>query len=300
VTIHVLGNCTIDVSFEVERFPMPGETIIARSRRVDVGGKGVNQAVVASRFGIPVRLTAPVGTDAEGDFAMRVLSEEALDLAGIIRLPGASDQSIIYVAADGENTIVSSAAAADALTPAAAVAALASARASEWLMMQGNLSFETTMAAMEAARARRVRTILNPAPIRWPAHRLWPLCDIAVLNRVEAAALLGTGVPAEALAQLLAAGVGLAAITLGAEGAVFARDGSPVHVPAEPVRSVDTAGAGDTFCGALAAGLHRGLDPADAFRLASRAAALAVTRPGTHGSFPAANEAAGLLAEIRR
>ena len=47
MTIYVIGNCTIDLILSVERFPAPGETLIASGMRRELGGKGVNQAVVA-------------------------------------------------------------------------------------------------------------------------------------------------------------------------------------------------------------------------------------------------------------
>ncbi|MGO1339812.1 MAG: PfkB family carbohydrate kinase, partial [Cellulosimicrobium funkei] len=57
-------------------------------------------------------------------------------------------------------------------------------------------------------------------------------------------------------------------------------------VPAIAVEAVDTTGAGDTFCGVLAAALARGADLPDAARLAAAAGALAVTRPGAQDAVP--------------
>lgn len=67
--IIVVGNCTVDLSFSVSALPRPGETLLATSRTVDLGGKGANQAVVATRFGAETILAAPIGSDADGDWA---------------------------------------------------------------------------------------------------------------------------------------------------------------------------------------------------------------------------------------
>jgi len=295
MTVHVVGNCTMDVIFGVDRFPAPGETLIARDRRVELGGKGVNQAVVARRFGAVVRLIAPLGTDADGDAAAAALRDEGIDPSTLPRAASPTDQSIIYVAPDGENTIVSTAAAAETLTPEIAEEALAAAGPGDWVMAQGNLTLETTLAALTAARARGARAFLNPAPVRWRADALWTLCDVAVLNRVEAEALTGRAAPAEAVRALRRAGVGLAVVTLGPAGALWAGPDGQGACPAAPTRAIDAAGAGDSFCGALIAALVAGRSAASALAAAARAAALTVSRRGTHASFPTVAEAAAIL-----
>ena len=300
MTIHVVGNCTIDLILSVERFPAPGETLIAHAMRRELGGKGANQAVVARRCGGQVRLTAPLGNDGDGDWAARALAAEGLDPAALVRVAAPTDLSLIYVAADGENTIVSTASAADLVTPALAVAALAAATPGDWLMMQGNLSLAATGAALAAARAAGARTLLNPAPVRWAAAELWPLCDLVVVNRIEAATLTGRGEPAAALAALLAAGVGTAVVTLGVGGVSWSTADDSGARPAEPVAAIDTTGAGDSFCGTLCAALAAGAALPQAIEAASRAAGISVQRPGTHASLPTGAEARAILAELLR
>jgi len=75
--------------------------------------------------------------------------------------------------------------------------------------------------------------------------------------------------------------------TAGAEGSFTVLDGELVHVPAATAAAVDTTGAGDTFVGYLAASLLATPgDLAAAMRLATSAAALAVTRTGAMESIP--------------
>ncbi|WP_315768534.1 D-glycero-beta-D-manno-heptose-7-phosphate kinase [Bradyrhizobium sp. SZCCHNR2012] len=59
------------------------------------------------------------------------------------------------------------------------------------------------------------------------------------------------------------------------------RDGAPVHVPAYPVKVCDVSGAGDTVVAVLAATLAAGAEWEDALRMASAAAAVAVSKQGT-------------------
>ena len=68
-----------------------------------------------------------------------------------------------------------------------------------------------------------------------------------------------------------------------------------VHVPAPKVEAVDTVGAGDAFCGALADALCRGEALPEAVRWATHAGALAVTRPGAQGGLPDAAAVSALI-----
>ena len=90
-----------------------------------------------------------------------------------------------------------------------------------------------------------------------------------------------------------ARGVPYAIVTLGHEGG---GDDGVLRVPAPVVEAIDTVGAGDALCGALAAALARGFEIAKALRVGIEAASLAVTRKGSQSSFPTVTEAAKILA----
>jgi len=176
-------------------------------------------------------------------------------------------------------------------------------------------------AALEIGRQRGATTILNPAPADDLDAATLALADVLTPNETELAILAGPraawGGPELAARHLLAgrsaadappagrgaagppAGVRVPAVvvTLGAAGALIVRAGSPaVAVPAPSVHPVDTTGAGDTFNGALAAGLADGLDLVMAVRRAVAAAALSTTRPGARGGMPTRAELEAFLA----
>ena len=76
-------------------------------------------------------------------------------------------------------------------------------------------------------------------------------------------------------------------VTLGARGALVVPADGEVLLQAPPaVTAVDTTGAGDCFCGALAQALARGTDLPGAVRYAVTAAALSTTGPGARGALP--------------
>jgi sugar/nucleoside kinase (ribokinase family) len=81
-------------------------------------------------------------------------------------------------------------------------------------------------------------------------------------------------------------------VTLGERGVLYLEKGEVRHLPAFPVRAVDTTGAGDIFHGAFAYGVLQGWALAEVVRFAAMTAALSVTRPGARASIPE-------LAEVR-
>lgn len=298
MTILVLGNATVDLSYEVDRLPLPGETLLARNKFVDAGGKGLNQAIVAHRAGAAVRFCAPIGDDDAAQIILRHLERESLNASHLLRHAGATDESLIFIAPSGENAIVSTADAARSLSPAAARAALGGLVAGDLLMMQGNLAREATLAGLAGAHAAGVRTLLNPAPIHFDYASIWPLVDIAVVNEIEAVQLSSNGDLDTAARGLLAEGSSCIVVTLGAAGARLYHGNSITAVPAPAVKPVDTTGAGDVVCGVLAAGLAEGMPMRAAVGWAVTAASLSVTRRGTGVAFPSRAELAELRAAI--
>ncbi len=294
MTIFVVGNVTEDLVFRLPRLPVPGETLIADTRLVDTGGKGLNQAIIAARCGVPTRLIAPIGSDEAGAQARRIVGQEPL-WADLLGVDAPTDQSIIAVSATGENVIVSSAAAADSLTADMAIGALRDCDAKDTVMLQGNLGRKTTLAVLRYAKGVGAFAIINPSPIRWDYHTLWPFVDLAIFNRAELSQLSGEEDVASGLNQIREFGVATAIVTLGADGACAASQSGQTDVAAAATTVYDTAGAGDTFCGVLAASIARGLTPSGSLRPAAAAAAVTISRAGTHSAFPTVAELAKIL-----
>jgi ribokinase len=295
LTVVVVGSAMVDVAYRVERLPGPSESVLARGRTVDAGGKGLNQAIVARRAGAEVRFCGGVGRDSGAEMIRARLQADGLSAAWLISVPGASDESIVYVAASGENCIVSTDAAAKRLAPADVEAVLIGLSPGDILLVQGNLRLELTGACLARARAAAATTILNPAPIDFDYAGLWPMVDIAILNQIEAQTLTGEAQIDAATTVLCSRGAGAAILTLGSEGAlVRERAGPSQRVPAPAVTAVDTTGAGDVLAGVVAAGIDRGLALMSAVRWAVAAASRKVIRPGTSSAFPTSAELAAL------
>lgn len=295
----VLGNAGLDIALALPRLPRPGETLVGASRGSQPGGKGLNQAVTACRTGlVPVHLLAPLGDDPEGTRVADILRGEKF-AALHHPLPGpATDCSVLMIMPDGENSIVTAGACAEALPASVATAAVLALPPGGWLLIQGNLAPGTTMAACRAARARGVNVMANTAPLSWDFSPVLPFCAVVVANAGEAATLTGCIGPAAAT-ELRRAGATVAIVTLGGEGCVVATESDVRTFPPPAVHMVDSTGAGDTFCGVLAACLAAGRALEPAIAAAQSAAALSVQRQGCFAALPSTVELAAILAGLR-
>ncbi len=285
--VFVLGNASMDISVPVPRLPTPGETLMAGGITRAPGGKGLNQAVVAARAGAEVHFCAPIGRDGDAAAIRTALEAEPLASLTLPIFGAPTDVSMLLVAADGENCIVSTGACADSLTEAAAAAFVAGMAADDFLLIQGNLSLATTLAGL------RGRVVLNTAPLRWDFSSLLPRCEVVVANRVEASQITGLAEPGAA-ARLLGGRTRI--VTLGADGCVVADGDRLTTYAAVRMAAVDTTGAGDSFCGVLVAALACGFGLVEAVAMGQRGAALAVTRHGCFAALPTREELAEIFA----
>ncbi|MBB3354632.1 ribokinase [Rhizobium sp. BK049] len=297
MTIHVVGNVCVDASFRLERLPQPGETLNATAAGEGLGGKGANQAVAAARTGASVTLWAPLGRDAAGDGMESLLSSEISDLR-LSRLDLPSDRSVILIDRYGENVIITAAACAEAFNPLTMCPLASTWSAGDMLLMQGNLGADVTVQCLEAARRAGLFTVLNPSPLASDAPDLSAV-SLLIINRPEAEALTGETSADRAADRLRVRGATTVIVTLGSEGALVLDASSRLHIPAEKREAVDASGAGDCFAGTLAGLLAQRATLADAARLATRAAGLAVGRAGTLASFPTSAELAALTKTLK-
>lgn len=298
IRAHVIGNVAVDETISVSTMPEAGASILGREETRDLGGKGANQAVVMARSGLPTTLVAAVGEDFRAQTIRNQLASEPVE-AKLLTLAGhSSDFSIIFTTPDGENAIVTTTDSAGSLTPAESIAALDTAAFGDLIVLQGNLSEATTRGLLAEARRRGLVTAFNPSPLQRYFSDLWPLIDIAFLNRGEAQSLTGSSDTAAA-ERLLQSGVRHVVLTLGGDGALLASRGAAIAIiPAVATSVIDTTGAGDTFMAvALASAALRGVElDTRAIRHAAAASALTVSRRGTRSAFPTCDELQAILA----
>ncbi len=276
--VIVVGSANIDQVFRVVRIPAPGETVMSTGMSIARGGKGQNQAVAAARAGASTVFVAAIGGDEFGRRTRDGLADDGVDVS-LLRTSGSqTGTALIAVDDGGENTIIVEAGA-NAQLEGLTEADLLAVQNAHVLVMQLEIPLVTVAAAARAARAGGTTVVLNAAPIRDLPSELLDNVDILIVNEHEAAHLAGAG-EVSALARVVI-------VTLGAAGAVLHQQGSEdISVPAPKVAAVDATGAGDTFCGALAASIAEGSSLEVSLRFAVAAASLSVQHAGAVPSIP--------------
>ena len=289
--ITVFGSINMDLNAMTERLPRPSETVMGSAFTTAAGGKGANQALAARRAGAIVRMAGAVGDDGMASQALALLADAAVDLANVRVAAEATGTAHILVAEDGENMIVVVPGANGTVTADDAKKAINAMTRGDYLLLQFEIPAAAVEAALSGAKAKGVISIVNIAPLTAEARRLGALADILVANETEFDLFAGKGdLTMEAreatMRELHAATNQTIIVTLGAEGVIAIRRGEIHRAEGLTVEPVDTVGAGDTFCGYLAASLDAGLAFPKALRRAAVAGSLACLKPGAQPSIP--------------
>ncbi|TNM66803.1 ribokinase [Aliirhizobium smilacinae] len=296
--ITVFGSINMDLIATTAELPKPGETVPGSSFSTAAGGKGANQALAARRAGSNVKMAGAVGSDTFAEPALALLKDAGTDLSSVLKASEPTGTALILVGGNGENMIAVIPGANGTITASDAIKTVDAMSAGDILMLQLESPAAAVEAALRAARGKGVTTILNTAPFTIDATRLSGLADIVVANETEFDALSGKDAITasqriEALKTLHAEGQQTFVVTLGGDGVVAIRGGEITSAQGLVIEPVDTVGAGDTFCGYLAASLDQGLDFEKALRRAAVAGSLACLARGAQPSIPMAEAVDG-------
>lgn len=278
--VCVVGSLNMDLVVRAPRFPAAGETILGGEFATFPGGKGANQTVAAARMGAKVSMIGRVGDDAYGEELRRVLEAEGIDTSAVLTTPGTpTGVAVITVAEGGGNTIVVAPGANGKVTPSDVEAARQKIEEADVLLMQLEVPLETVEAAAAIAKASGKVTVLNAAPARTLPHELLSLLEVLIVNETEAAIVAAGALPntelctvralaegedasvtperepatQEILDRVAGLSVSNIVVTFGENGSAWVRDAWALMYGAYRVEPVDTVGAGDAFCGTLAA-----------------------------------------------
>lgn len=297
--ILVIGSLNMDLSIDLAKMPVTGETILGRGIAYKAGGKGANQACAAGRLGGRVRMLGCVGQDEFGQKLVKSLSESGVETDYIKEsrdLP--TGTAVIYVDDNGDNSIV--------VIPGANMACdieylKAQDEQFHWcdyVVLQMEIPYEAVWYSVKRAKELGKTVILNPAPApdKIPEEIL-SLVDYLTPNETEIIALNGKSKDdiRERAEKLLSRGVSNVIATLGDRGALLVNRYGETFYPARKVVSVDTTAAGDCFNGAMVAALAEGQSEAEAILFANMASSIAVTRKGAQESLPIREEVAVIM-----
>ncbi len=297
--IIVVGSHTPGLFIRVARIPVAGETVVGWDYQEPMdGGKGSHQAIVAARLGAPTSFVGCLGKDRLGETAVSWLREAGVNLR-CLAFSETRPTAVGFILLDqaGIPAMVSSLGANEEVDEQLIEQALPNFPAARLLLTQFEIRPEAAIYAARLARQRGLTAIINPAPAYPVELAALAVAHILTPNETEAKVLLGYPSSAEIEPAVLAAelrqrsGAECVMVTAGEQGVAGNDPGGAWNCTPPKVEAVDTSGAGDVFCGALAVALLEGKSRQAAARWACQVAALSVTRPGTIPAFPTRAEA---------
>lgn len=297
----VVGSANADRYVELERLPLPGETIGGRGMAILSGGKGANQAAAAAKLGAETWFVGQVGSDADATLLRSDLIDAGVKLDHLAIADAPTGSALILLQKNGENSIVVIAGANHAWNRVPATASKRIAGAG-MVLLQCEIPEAVNRDAIAIARRSGVPVVLDlgGSGMQW-ANDVLPNIALLSPNEIELAHL--SGMPASSRDEAIAAarrlidrGVAAVLVKRGARGALLVRrDADPIAQDAFKVTPIDTTGAGDCFTAAYAVAMLAGRPEPERLRFACAAGALCVQRKGAMLSMPTASEVAASL-----
>lgn len=291
----IFGLIVADVigePIDLRRPPAPGGLLLTNSVTLTTGGNVCNTAIAMARLGMDVAAAGLVGDDVLGAAVSAQLRENKVDTSAIFMTRDAqTSATVVAVEPGGERCFFHTPGATRLLDPAAFRRCFPIFSKCHFVQIGyfGLLPALTPQLAPLLVELRRAapqtRIVLETVtpPGTWDELApILPHLDAFVPSRGEAIVLTGERDPVRMIAafrRLLPRGI--IGIKLDADGCLLDDGtGSAVHVPAYPIRVVDTTGAGDTWFAGLLTGLIRKMPLGQAGQLANRTAADCCTALG--------------------
>lgn len=276
--VVIVGSANLDLVARTPRLPKPGETVTGSNYFEFCGGKGANQAIAAARAGANTAFIGALGNDHAGETLRAAFKHDDVDISAVQFVSEPTGRALIGVSDDGENSIIVVPGANHAITIGDVERNTKIIASAKVLLCQLEVPLEVVQRAFELAGENSIR-ILNPAPAQSLSKELLQLVDVITPNEHEMQLLGGSE-------ALLKCGVKTIVVTQGARGALMITEKGETRIPPFEVDPVDSTGAGDAFCGMLAARLAIGESIQNALKAAVVSGALATLTEGAVPSLP--------------
>ena len=289
--ITVLGIFVADISFLGNKIPATGETILGDSYNIGPGGKGCNQAIAISRLGGEVNFITKLGNDDYGKLAINKLKKDNIDTSNII-ISNTHQTGVAGIHVDrntGKNAITVVRGAPASLT--IKEIDTNTIKKSKIFLTQLEIPKEVTLHCLKIAKENGLINILNPAPASELSKDFFDLVDYFTPNETEAEFYTGIKINDENDAKenakkLINMGIKKVIITLGEKGLFYSDGKDEIYMKANPVKTIDTTGAGDAFNGGFSYALLKGKKIKECLEIANKVAGLSTTKLGAGDGMP--------------
>lgn len=301
-TFDVVGiglNAT-DTLLLVPRFPAYAGKVAIEEEMLSPGGQVASAMVTCARLGLRVKYIGTVGDDERGRIQLESLAAEGINLDDVQVRSGCANQSayIVIDRSTGERTVLWRRPECLRLEPEQIHPEQIT--CARLLHIDGH----DTPAIEKAARIARSAGIPVTVDVDTLYHgfdRVLPHVDYLIASSEFPSQWTNESDPFKALELIQEEyGMHVAAMTLGAHGALARSGGQFLYSPAFVVNCVDTTGAGDVFHGAFCYAVLTGMDLGEALDFSNAMAALNCTALGARGGIRSQADARALMRRAER
>lgn len=292
--IVIIGISGESVFLKTDHFHRQGETINAYDKHIEPGGKGYNQAVAASTFGIYVTFLTTVGNDSYGKYAIDYLNKKGVSVKYRAIKDAKSAYAVILTDKKGNNEVTVYSENSNSLCMKDVLLIEEEIKNADYLLLQLEVNNDVISKVFELAEKYNVKVVLNPAPARLGInHIFYEKADILTPNEIELRDIyeipnnfsyLDYG---EYLKNIVKKTL---VVTLGNKGCLLVKPNYYKYFEPLKVNAVDTTGAGDIFNAGLVSMLSKGKDINEAITFAIVSSALSVTKPYVMNAIPTLEE----------
>ncbi|EDQ6557146.1 DeoR family transcriptional regulator [Salmonella enterica subsp. enterica] len=293
--VFILGSFNIDAFMAIDCFPVIGESIFCKSISYFFGGKGLNQAIAASKFNNHVHLTIKIGCDYSCKEIESFINNKNIRSYSIhIDKKNKTGMStILYKENTGDNIILVNSGANKNLKINELKQDFFMSGERGVFLTQLENNIRVTGYGLKLARENNCLTILNPSPYTDGVFMYMKYVDILICNAIDAEKVSGISVTNRVSAEnaahkILKLGIKKVIITLDSEGCLLFDGVNSVHIKGNKAAVVDCCGAGDAFIGAFAGVLANGYEFINAAKIATLFSSLKVEYLGA-SSMPEAS-----------
>lgn len=282
------GSLNIDYVYQVESILIPGETQASKDRQIFCGGKGLNQSIALAKAGIPVYHAGMIGDG--GEILLETCRENGVNTEFIRKIPGPCGHTVIQVDKDGQNCILLFGGANRSITREFVDEVLDHFDRGDIILLQNEINELDYI--IDCTYDKGMMIILNPSPYDDNLKS----CDLSkvslfLVNEIEGYQITGEKEPDKILAAVRSRYPSAKIVlTLGGDGSVYQDETVVYHQGIFKVKTVDTTAAGDTFTGYFISSIIDGMPVQEGLRMAAKASAIAVSRPGATASIPLRQE----------
>lgn len=295
-----IGNIVSDfVAAPVTRVPTWGELYsVEQPINLNIGGNAAIFSACASRLGLQAGLMGKIGDDEIGQVLLKKLKDASVDVSFVSLSRNKPTAATLVIANDtGERSFYHHIGAnAEFGLGDVDFTSLYEAKAlllCSYFIMP-DLDGDPAKTILKQAKENNMVTFFDVAwdPTgNWSLDEILNYVDVFIPNEDEITRIMKKKDVADAIHELLDAGVQTVAVKLGSKGCYIENnEGEIIQLKAHNVKALDTTGAGDTFNAGFVYGILSGWDLDITARFANAAAAISVTKLGGATAAPTLNE----------